>query len=326
MAQKKRPAAKKAKKSGLKKARPRKRVGPARLKASAREGGIVPNPEPVAVTHSGPASPQPPALTREAIDAFRALTEEVIRLREGQAREREESAREREEHQDFRKSVLGALRDITERIKHSEDLQRQAPQTSSVDADTMRLRVAFAGGCRALGIDGPTPAIIGRAMHDANAFSMNTALTIVPRTVFEGIYAQRARGVPDHLSPKITSLLENLKPENSAKTARLLGEEFDARLQVVVDANLGEKLKVYSGGKTTYRRVLTQLGARVFRKWPDWADASGGVVLAEPPDSSPSTPGPAPTPEEPLVTMPAVENDHPSEPSSIIRVAPARED
>jgi hypothetical protein len=287
----KKKAAKKAKKSGLKKTRPRKRVGPARLKASTRKGGVGPSPVPAAVTQPEPASPQPPALTLEAIDAFRVLSE-VIQLRE-------EAARDRNENRESRQLVLQKLNDIDERAKRYEELQRPVAEDKSVAAVISGLRLRFVGGCAALGIRSPTPAIIGRAMHDAQAFSKNEAVTIVPRAIFEAIYAKKAKGIPDHLSPEITSLLENHTPENSGRTARLLGEEFDARFQVIANEKLGEKSAIRSGRKMRYRRVLGEWGARVFRQWPDWNDPSGGLSLGVPHPRVSAEPGPEPEPERP---------------------------
>lgn len=293
--------AKKTAKSSPKKARVGKPARPARHKSKGTTRAPAASPPPTPAAQQPEAATEANVLALEAVDSLRALTEELGRLRADQAREREERDKDHAAAQAAWSSTQQVVLDIQQRLTRFEESQRQLAEDKSVINHALRLRSAFAGACKFLPIPSPTPAIIGRAMHDMNAFSSNAAVEVVPRKVFESIYAKKGRGVPDHLSPRITTLLEEFESKNSGLVAKDLGNEFDRRFESIKNMDLGEKQEIKHGGKTRYRRVLNEWGALVFQEWPDWNDASGGISFAEPPqppsaaseESAPSSEAPA---------------------------------
>lgn len=222
-----------------------------------------------------PAPEVPPAsssttdtayLSLERIDALRAIVEQI-------AQERASSNR--------------ILLDIYGWFKQIKESWEQEVEDKSVPAATRRLRAACAGACKNFGVRGPTPALIGRAMHEAQAFSKNLAVKIVPREVFQSM-------PPDRLSPEIKKILAQIPSCKSSVIAQKLGREFDPRFKVIMDLGLGGEEPIVHGKKTEYRRFLLEYGVKVFRKWPDWDDDSEGTSLADPPEPPASAPEEAP--------------------------------
>jgi hypothetical protein len=277
MARKKRPAAKKSAKKATraKKHRPKKFPRGTSAGIVGRPGvSHMGEPESKGILTSPPATEVPAAsssadtthLSLEMIDALRALSEQI-------AQERASTNR--------------ILSDIHGRITRLEESRQQDVEDKSVLAEMRRLRVAFAGACKVLGVRGPTPALIGRAMHQSQAFSKNHKVRIVPREIFEGMRA-------DRLSSEIASILKNITSRRSSEIAKLLAREFDRRFQVIVDMHLGGREPIVHGKKIEYRRFLIEYGVNVFRGWPDWDDDSEGISLADPPEPIASTPEEAP--------------------------------
>jgi hypothetical protein len=196
--------------------------------------------------------------------------------------------------------------EILDRLARLEaSLHRPAEhQQADVPAPVMKLRRLFAAACKALGIVGPTPAILGRVMHDCGVFDPDNHRA--PRNLFESIYAKR--NTPNHLSDRIRSLLQQygnesspsqgqagspdegvaieqqqslLPRKGSADIAKQIGPEFDKRFTLIEYSGYGKRERVKQGGKTSYRRYLTSSGRELFKDWPAWTDATGGIGLAD---------------------------------------------
>lgn len=212
------------------------------------------------------------------------------------------------------------MAEMRERVGGIESRLQQPPRDPSLDVplSVVQRRVMFAGACKTLGITQPTPAIIGRVMHDNTIFAPNDDKA--PRRLLQLIYAKR--NIPDHLSPEIRSVLERyenrVNESNSESTtaastsgsqqsdkstgrassrvAKVIGREFDDRFDLIVNTGCGRKDPVQSGDRRNYRRYLTASGRELFNRWPDWSDATGGTGLvdeqAESPTSQPDRTGP----------------------------------
>ena len=196
------------------------------------------------------------------------------------------------------------------RLDRIENAQQQPPRDPSLDvpAGVNELRTFFAGACKSLDIHQPTPAIIGRVMHDGEAFSPGKDKA--PRNHFEVIYAKSNSS--DHLSQRIRNLLQQYgnkaagddKPgKASSRAAKQLGPEFDRRFSLIENMKCGKKESVPRGGNRNYCRYLTPDGRKVFNGWPEWTDATGGISLA---NEQPSPPG------EPNATNPETQPDQPA--------------
>lgn len=279
MARKKRPAAKKPAKKPAKKAKSSRAkktprgtsAGVADLEAVSQVG----EPGSKGDLVSQPAPEVPPAssstantvnLSLEVIDALRAISEQMA---QGQA------------------STNRILLDFHGRLTRLEEGLQQEVEDKSVPAETQKLRAETARICKYIKMRGPTPALIGRAMHDALAFSKNHAVRIVPREVFQSMR-------PDRLSPEIKEILAQIPSCESSVIAQKLGRQFDRRFKVIMDLGLGGKEPIGHGKRPDYRRFLDEWGAKVFRKWPDWDDDSEGTSLAGPPKPLASAPEEAP--------------------------------
>jgi hypothetical protein len=218
---------------------------------------------------------------------------------------------------------LEGVAEMRERLRLLEvALHRPAEnQAADVPASVLILRRQFAGACKSLRIVEPTPAILGRLMHDCRIFDPNS--NRAPRNLFESIYAKPKR--PNHLSNRIRELLEQYgnqpsSPEDETDcsdegatteqeptTSRIkklpdpskqIGPEFDKRFELIENCGYGKREPVKHGGKTSYRRYLTPSGRVLFNGWPEWTDATGGVGLVDEeitpiPPSTPSGSSPA---------------------------------
>jgi hypothetical protein len=222
------------------------------------------------------------------------------------------------------------MSDMRARLSRIEAAQQQPQQPArdpspDVPTSVTELRRFFAGACKTLAIHQPTPAILGRIMHDRGIFSPDTAAS--PRNLFELIYAKT--NIPDHLSQHIRVLLGqygnpqpgddntpargNLpadqqqppaarKKRTSASLAKQLGPEFDKRFDLIVNTRCGDREPVRRGGKTNYHRYLNARGRDLFNEWPDWADATGGIRFEDEmpsPAAPPAAAEPTPPPPQP---------------------------
>ena len=169
------------------------------------------------------------------------------------------------------------------RLDRIEAAQQAPPRDPSLDmpASVEEKRRLVAGFCKTMNAPAPTPAIIGRVMHDGRVFSPKD--DIPPRKLLQRIYAKDRR----HLSPKICDLLERYGDpttsagkkagKSSGKIAGGLGDEFDQRFTLIVNIGCGNKDVVRSGKKTNYCRYLTKPGRELFDGWPKWTDETGGI-------------------------------------------------
>jgi hypothetical protein len=221
-------------------------------------------------------------------------------------------------HEEVFAQLPELMSQIEARLTRIEAAQQQPARDPQLDvpASVTRLRRSFAGACKTLAVHQPTPAIIGRIMHDKEIFSPDE--NIVPRRLFEAIYAKQ--NIPNHLSQKIRVLLEryteqpsqtntntnsesmsltqqqqqqsNKRPKApSSKIAEELGAEFEARFALIVNTGDGKREPIQTGKKTNYQRHLMPSGCELFDGWPEWTDGTGGIGLADeqtPPDPNAS--------------------------------------
>jgi len=272
-----------------------------------------------------------PRVKLAQIDTLVALVRRLEnRLRNIEERQEAEHQRREQERQEQERRAAAptppALREdlfarltefmakMTETVQQIASSVQQPVPAASDDAppSLTRLRRSFSGACKTLDHIQPTPAIIGLVMRDKDIFTRED--NRAPRALFEAIYA-RPR-VPDHLSPRIRSLLERYgrKPSQtdtpteseatslnqpqhsrkkpkaaSSKIAEDIGEEFDKRFELIVNMGYGKKETVLNGGKTNYCRYLTPDGRELFNGWPEWSDATGGIGLADEQAESPTS-------------------------------------
>jgi len=182
--------------------------------------------------------------------------------------------------------VAEFMAELRAEIRSIRKIVQQPPSRADRDVPTLvaRARRVFAGACKTLGIVGPTPAVIGRVMHDRGIFSAEDNRP--PRAICENIYAKGKH----HLTSEICHVLELVgKGKDSSKIAELLGKEFDTRFALLTNTGYGQRQPLKTGRKINYRRHLTPQGRELFDGWPKWADATGGISAADEPDS-PSEP------------------------------------
>lgn len=283
-------------------------------KRAAKRGRVVAKraarkrPEAPVVDRSLPV----PNIFLVAVDSLKLTIEDFARRWEAREQQRENE----------RVKEMAAFMARLDRI----ELAQQAPPRDpslDVPASVDEKRRLFAGFCKTMNAPAPTPAIIGRVMHDGRVFSAKDS--VPPRNLFERIYAKDRR----HLAPKICEMLERYGDpsasagkkagKSSSKIAENLGDEFDQRFTLIMNIGCGRKDPVQTGKKTNYHRYLTETGRELFDDWPNWTDKTGGIgIVDEGPASRPSEPKAAGTADpkpEPTPT-PAPEPDAGAEPTS----------
>jgi hypothetical protein len=175
-----------------------------------------------------------------------------------------------------------------------------------------------AGACKTLPahVHTPTPAIIGRAMSDLNALAANLAVQITPGEVFKKIEDNGAFHLGASISKWLKQLFDGGTSKTSAESSKQLDRYFRDRFLLIENMRLGQTSDVRKGKKLTYRRVLNERGGRVFYRWPDWADSSGGIDLAEEPPTIEPAPseGPGLSLTEPGDETPGSDNRPPTSP------------
>lgn len=188
------------------------------------------------------------------------------------------------------------MEEMRERLARIE--ARQQPSRDphlDVPASVGALRRFFSGACNSLGIHRPTPAIIGRAMHDEKAFDSRTAKS--PYMLFESIYhtvrriilpqaLQRESAVEAtldyvHLDDKMVELIEDRSSRPKNKHATYYDSQLKKRLRLLKDMRLACIEENKTGQRSDYSRYLTPEGRDLFNGWPEWTDATGGIGLVD---------------------------------------------
>lgn len=265
-------------KSAKTKSRPRKRVSPVELIAEARApvqadlisvavhaatGAMPPNNQ--APANSGTLEPE------RSLLAFFAKVAEQADDREKECQERERILAEREKK-------------LTEREK----LAATAKSASGV----REARIACATAGKALGIELPTPALVGGAMSDLGYRSETppSRPTLKPVEVFRHILGE----LPAQIAPEINQELAKYrhpastkkksvakpkarKSDTSATAAGRLKKHFDDRLRVLKNCHLAAEKK--DGSRIA--RFLIGWGPVIFQDWPGWGDTTGGASILE---------------------------------------------
>jgi hypothetical protein len=299
-------AAKRAVKRAGKRATKRGRVVAKRAARKKSEGPAVDR----SLPESHVALPQ--------ADALKTLADAVL----GLTASNEQIVREQREHRLTLEMLLESVAKGSAAMDRIEAAQQAPPRDPSLDvpASVTDKRRLFSGFCKTMNTAAPTPAIIGRIMHDRRVFLAKDSVS--PRNLFERIYVKN----PRHIAPKIRDLLERFGDpttsagkkagKSSGKIAGGLGDEFDQRFALIVNIGCGNKDVVRSGKKTNYCRYLTKPGRELFDDWPEWTDETGGVGMADPkpPVTAPSAPEAAGTAEPMAEPTPTPEPDAGAEP------------
>jgi hypothetical protein len=178
-------------------------------------------------------------------------------------------------------------------------------KSAEIDINVARVMCATAG--RSLGVEQPTPAFVGGAMHELG-FCNETPPgrpPLKPKQVFDLILREQSGQV----SPEIRRELNKYSPrkraaskpskgvkpakkrksDTSAHAAEELKQHFDGRLRVLKNCRLADEKK--SG--RAYDRFLVGWGAVIFDNWPQWGDPTGGAEILKPLlEPPPPPPGP----------------------------------
>jgi len=221
--------------------------------------------------------------------------------------------------------------------------ENQRPPAPAPDREAAARNAAFrwalANQCRASTFTRPTAAIVGRVMNDERAFDERTSKS--PQELFLGILGTVRRvfrlAVPQrgqeaaaprqdyvHLTEDMAAIFEERSSIPKKKHAEFLNDELKPRLKLLANSGLAHEVPNRVGKRINYSRFLTPMGHEVFDGWPDWADTTGGISLADeqmPPDpnaagrlvigatvpteSQPASPPPQPSPPPPPTGPPA---------------------
>lgn len=193
-----------------------------------------------------------------------------------------------------------AITAILSRVTLLEENQRPPEPAPDREAAALKAscRWTLANHCRASNRTHPTAAIVGRVMHDERVFDPGAAKS--PQEIFVGILTNVRRvfglATPQpnqeaeapgqdyvHLSEDIAAIIEGRSSRPPGKHSDYLNTQLDYRLKLLVDSGLATKEPIPRGSSPHYRRYLTPMGREVFSGWPDWADTTGGISLADEP-------------------------------------------
>ena len=222
------------------------------------------------------------------------------------------------------KVILANQEETLRRVTVLEANQRPpepAPDREAAAREAMG-RLILANVCRASNLIRPTPAIVGRVMHDKRSFDQRTAKS--PQELFLGILdtvrsvfgpaatqsGQEAAAPGQdyvHLTEEIVEILEERSSRPKKKWSEFLNEQLKRRLELLANSGLAHEVPKRVGARTNYDRYLTTLGLEVFNGWPDWTDATGGISLAEgrlQTDATPNATSPATPPDQPAPSGP----------------------
>jgi hypothetical protein len=178
-------------------------------------------------------------------------------------------------------------RELSDRAKRQEDRGR-ALAAAGGDVDLGTCRGACVASGRALGIDTPTPALVGRAMHTlgrCNETPPNMPL-LKPVEVFQlikdklpaQIALELARELAKYGKPKPSKGIKTRKVDSTAHAATELKEHLDKRSQVLKLCHLADQKK---RGKNQIDRFLIGMGVAIFKDWPAWGDKTGGGTILD---------------------------------------------
>jgi hypothetical protein len=214
------------------------------------------------------------------------------------------------------------LGEIRRRLSLLEENQR--PPEPTPDRDSLvrvaSFRLVLARQCRAENMVRPTPAIVGRAMHDERVFGRSAAKS--PQQIFSAIYTTvrrvfRLQSSPPessgpeidhvHLTEDMVQLMEGRSLRPKKKHAAYYDSELKPRLKLLIKSGYVEVDENQHGERTDYSRYLTPDGREVFNGWPEWTDVTGGISLAEgrlQTDAPPSVTNSASPPDRPAPSGP----------------------
>jgi hypothetical protein len=202
-----------------------------------------------------------------------------------------------------------AQSEILRRVALLEENQRPPAPTPDREAAARNagIRWTLANQCRALGLVRPTPLIVGRVMSDERALDQRTAKS--PLHIFQGILNTvrlvfrlppthlRSEAAPGqdhvHLTEELVAVIEERSSIPKKKQGPFLDDKL--KFEFLTNSGLAEKIKIAVGARTSYARFLTPMGGEVFNGWPAWTDKTGGIGLAD----KPETPHKAPATIEP---------------------------
>ena len=215
-----------------------------------------------------------------------------------------------------------AVGDILRRVGLLEENQRPPEPTPDRDAAVRAgaIQWVVANHCRAENLLRPTPAIVGRVMHDERAIDRGAAKS--PYEIFNSIYITVRRvfrlqssppepSVPEidyvHLTEDMVLLMEQRSSRPKNKHATYYNSVLKPRLKLLINSGFVVMTENAKGERTNYDRYLTPEGLEVFNGWPDWTDATGGISLAEgrlQTDATPNATSPATPPDQPAPSGP----------------------
>lgn len=197
--------------------------------------------------------------------------------------------------------------ELRQRVSVLEEHQRSPPAhtlSREAAARTAGMRWMIANQCRAADLLRPTPAIIGRVMHDEQAYAPESAKS--PQVLFLAIYSTVTRvcGLPSlaahdeptsnrdhlHLTVEMVDVIEGRSSRPQSKHSTYYDKKLKPRLTLLVNSGLVNAPVNLRGRRVNYFRYLTSNGRDVFDDWPAWTDVTGGISAADEPDSPPEAP------------------------------------
>ncbi len=208
-----------------------------------------------------------------------------------------------------------ALAEIQRRVGLLEENHR--PPATNPDRDGLvrvgAIRWLVANFCKAVNLLRPTPAIIGRIMHDERVFDRSAAKS--PFMIFNSIYTtvRREFGLHSppsdssgtqidhvHLTDDMVALMEGRSSRPRKKHAAYYDSVLKPRLALLIHSGLATFDENHHGQRTNYDRYLTAQGREVFADWPEWTDRTGGIGLADTQHPPPAPPVGAESTQPPL--------------------------
>lgn len=263
-----------------------------------------------------------PRVTATKARGFEALMRSLVRemrvLAQGQQTLNQRLEQDRQErqqqaatpappspHDDAFAALPESIAETTERTYRIEACVQQPPRDPSLDvpASVTALRRFFAGACRFANLVRPTPAIIGRVMHDEGAFDRNAAKS--PYVLFNAIYnaitiALRPQPIQGestnnaivdyvHLSDEMVELMQGRSSRPQDKHATYYDSQLRPRIRLLENMRLARVEENRTGRRSDYSRYLTPSGRELFNGWPEWSDATGGIGLADEQAESPTS-------------------------------------
>lgn len=284
----------------------------------AEDGGLVPN------SGDNPSALPDPRINTADVEVLRTLMEEFVRRTTESVRNQLQSHEQRiaqmtvpvpsSPHDDDNAMgrLLATTSEIRERAARTEAEMRkirrrvglleknQRPPEPTPDRDAAvragAIQWVVANYCRAANLLRPTPAIVGRVMHDERVFDRGAAKS--PQELFLGILNTVRRvfrlAVPQpnqespaaseqdyvHLTEEMAAVIEDRSSRPKKKHSNFYDRELKRRLDLLVNSGLAEVVPKGVRNPPHYDRFLTPMGREVFDGWPEWDDRTGGISLA----------------------------------------------